>query len=148
MKIRLKYKEENGHKFPIINVVLKKDERSTPPIEALLDSGASRTSFDIGLARILKLPLEKGGEREILTAAGPAVERFCTYKVSLNFVDSPLSKDIPIEVDFVSKLYLKGHPRIILERAPFGILGHHDFFKAWKITFDTCHGEIVLESHD
>lgn len=82
MKIRLKYKEENGHKFPIINVVLKKDERSTPPIEALLDSGASRTSFDAGLARILKLPLEKGGEREILTAAGPPLSVFAHTKLA------------------------------------------------------------------
>lgn len=147
MRIRLRYKEEDGHKFPIINVILKADDRSTPPVEALLDSGASRTSFDVGLARILQLPLEKEEKREILTAAGPAVEHFYTHKVSLNFVDSPLPRDVPIEIDFISKLYPKDHPRIILETSPFGILGHHDFFRTWKITFDTRRGEVVLESY-
>jgi len=55
MRVRLRYKKENDLIFPIINVILRSDEKSTPPVEALLDSGASRSSFDIGIARILKL---------------------------------------------------------------------------------------------
>ncbi len=147
MKIRLKYRKENGRLFPIIDVILRSGKWTTPPVEALVDSGASRCSFDVSLAKILRLSLDKEKTREILTAAGPAVETFYTHRVNVNFAEKPLPVDIMIEIDFVSRLYLRGHPRISLEQAPFGILGHHNFFEIWKVTFDTRQGEIELETY-
>lgn len=146
MRVRLPYKKEGDGLFPIVNVVLKHNQKKTPPIEALIDSGASRCSFDAEIAKILDLPLPKENEvvKNVETFAGLIKCRLHTIKVGLNFVEKPFRKDLALEIDFIHEQYFPDNPNKKLLKPAFGILGHKGFFNKLKVSFDSRIGEIEL----
>ncbi len=108
---------------PIISIKVKGPSR-TIKYEVLVDSGADACIFHAELGELLGIDVENGRSGTLSGISGKEAQYF------LHDVEVQLGKfKTKIEVGFFSG--------ISTHSAPYGVVGHKNFFEFFKITFDT-----------
>lgn len=103
--------------------------KGSKEIYALIDSGADRSLFNIQLAEILGLDLDKAAE-EIFSGIEGGSLKAKLHKVSLKVVG--MSEEIEILAGFIDSAGV------------VAILGQDGFFDAFKIKFEKDHGMVEI----
>ena len=134
--MKVPYKESPDGKggrvyYAVLRVHVARPDPRAPrskTIEAIVDSGATRTTFHAQIGRALGFDIEKGELEEPIGITGKAAKTYV--------------HDIA--------LYAPGG--VIQTKAAFsdelpcaGLLGMRGFFEHFKVTFDSAANELVLE---
>jgi len=121
----------NYYKYPVLPVKFNSNNKETPFIDALLDSGGDFIVIPMPIAVYLGLKLKKAGSVD--TAGGVTV----LYKSVLDMVignkDKNFTyKDIEIHVSNRDDIPV--------------LLGRHPIFEDYEITFKKKYNELILKS--
>jgi hypothetical protein len=109
-----------GALVPVVPLVLEKlDGTKTPPLVALVDSGADSSLFPVSIAGLLGVDLASCAEIDGMTAGGVS-KRFAA---SVPVVGDCCGKTITLNAAFEPNL-------------PIILLGREDFFTHFKVVFD------------
>lgn len=105
---------------PVLRVVIFSGHRRTPPIEAIVDTGADMTIFDADIARGMGLKVEQGDIYEFGGIAASAKVTGYIHKVKLLVAGDTIETPVVFADGIVSG----------------GLLGQVGFFNHFIATFD------------
>ena len=128
MELEFPYVRLRGQSYPILPVTLSHQGREIRT-EALVDSGASISTFHGDLASALGLTLE-AGERIYLQGIGGRALGYI-HRVQLRI--GPIS--FPCRIVFSDELI-----------SSVNLLGRVDFFERFLVSFDERHQKLILKS--
>ena len=115
--------------YPLIPIRFFYNERETPFIDALLDSGGDFIVIPMPIARYLGLKLAKAGRVD--TAGGAASLYKATVTMEISAKENKVSyKDIEIHVSTRNDIPV--------------LLGRHPIFEDYEITFKKQKNQLVL----
>lgn len=120
----------NYHDYPIIPIRFKNQERKTPLIEALLDSGGDFIVIPLPIAKFLDLPLEKACDVD--TAGGTT----SLYKAKV---------DMAIGEEKNHTLYAQKEIHVSTREDIPVLLGRNPLFEDYEITFRKHKNQLILQ---
>lgn len=119
------YKSWLGSMLPLVPVHLP----GIGVVDALADSGAAISLFDVAIANALGIDIEAGERRDLRGVGG----RILAYghDVPVKVMEHPLTLKVFFSFDY---------------RTSVNILGRSDFFRRFRVTFDEAGQRMLLES--
>ncbi|MDG6219412.1 MAG: aspartyl protease [Candidatus Thermoplasmatota archaeon] len=116
--------------YPIIPVRFRNNERKTPLIEALLDSGGDFIVIPFPIARFLDLKLEEAGDVD--TAGG----KTSLFKTEV---------DLAIGIEKCHTLYYQKEIHVSTREDIPVLLGRTPLFEDYEITFKKHKNKLILQ---
>ncbi len=124
MKWVVPYKPLSGSLFPLIPIEIP----GVSIVDALVDSGASVSLFEISIAKVLGLPVESGA-RQILGGAGGRIVAY-RHEVPVRVAGRLLPLKVCFSYEYTPSVSL---------------LGRDNFFRNFLVTFDESGQKTILE---
>ncbi|MEW6069928.1 MAG: hypothetical protein AB1485_04865 [Candidatus Thermoplasmatota archaeon] len=124
--IKIKYEQIGAKFFPVINIRLIAKNRAITT-KAYVDSGATYSIFNAGLARILQVDYKRGKKVYPLGVSGHICAYLCNIKMGIEDVE------IPCEVLFSDEIVTK-----------FNIIGRCGIFEKFRVCFDDVERTLYL----
>ena len=128
MKLEFPYVLKRDKYYPIIDIVLTKDNNSIKT-DAIVDSGAILSIFQGNIAEYLGLEIEDGKEQLFQGIGGKITGYMHSIKVKID------SAEFPCRIAFSNELAMS-----------LNIIGRESFFDRFRITFDEKIKKLILES--
>ena len=123
MRIEVPYTRTDDMHLPLVPVSIK----NLGMIDAVVDSGAKISIFQLGIAKALKIKVEKGKKIILQSVSG----NIAIYE-----------HKIPVKIygiEFMLKVGFSKRPS-----AALNILGRDNFFKVFSITFEEKKRKLIL----
>ncbi len=127
MELRLPYILLKGRYYPIIQVVLRKNNKIIKT-EALVDSGAVISLFQGSIADALDIDLESGEKRLFQGIGGKIVGYVHKLMVNINELE------FPCKIAFSNEI-----------ATSLNMLGREDFFDELLLTFDDRNKQLIIK---
>ncbi len=124
MRIEVPYTRTDDMYLPLVPVSIK----NLGMIDAVVDSGAKMSVFQVGIAKALKIKMEKGKKILLQSLSGNMI----IYE-----------HKIPVKVygiEFMLKVGFSRQPS-----ASLNILGRDNFFKVFSVTFEEKKRKLILK---